>query len=63
MSSFVQTQYTNTAPASEISPGRGVVIKKSQGIYEVEAGGQMLRCELSSRLRKNLPPDLGRAPA
>jgi ribosome biogenesis GTPase len=31
-----------------------VVIKKSQGIYEVEAGEQMLRCELSSRLRKNL---------
>jgi len=54
MSSFVQTQDTNTAPAGVFSPGRGVVIKKSQGIYEVDAGGQLLRCELSSRLRKNL---------
>ena len=56
MSSFVQThdpmQYTNTTSAE--APGRGVVIKKSQGFYEVEAGGQVLRCELSSRLRKNL---------
>jgi ribosome biogenesis GTPase len=54
MSSFVQTQSINTAPAVGASPGQGVVIKKSQGIYEVEAAGRLVRCELSSRLRKDL---------
>jgi ribosome biogenesis GTPase len=37
-----------------LSTGQGTVVKKSQGTYFVRAGGRVVTCASSSRLRKNL---------
>jgi ribosome biogenesis GTPase / thiamine phosphate phosphatase len=50
MSSSLEIEQSHT----DLGPGQGTVVKKSQGAYFVRSAGRVIACASSSRLRKNL---------